>query len=269
MCIHRPDNILAFLNLIDISCPTRESPMMVYALHLIELHGRALPLFISHENHQNPEESPYCGDVVYAFGHHERRHKGSICALAFTAISPRKLMHEDICTLALNKTASLTVIPFHRKWAVDGTVESEDFELRGSDDREALFYAKRMAKSRTSGIGLSMVNFKPMVCEASDEGKKRDSEVLNEFTNVGGGEMVYVEEVVKDGAETELIVGEMVGEFDLIIVGRHWGVEFPQTLGLKGWSELPEMGVIGDILSSSDLKGRASVLVVQQQKTTA
>ncbi|XP_058208323.1 cation/H(+) antiporter 4-like [Rhododendron vialii] len=130
MCIHRPDNILAFLNLIDISCPTRESPMMVYALHLIELHGRALPLFISHENHQNPEESPYCGDVVYAFGHHERRHKGSICALAFTAISPRKLMHEDICTLALNKTASLTVIPFHRKWAVDGTVESEDFELR-------------------------------------------------------------------------------------------------------------------------------------------
>ncbi|XP_058195168.1 cation/H(+) antiporter 4-like [Rhododendron vialii] len=310
MCIHRPDNILAFLNLIDISCPTKESPMMVYALHLIELHGRAHPLFIAHENHQNPEESPYSGDVVYAFDRHERRHKGSICALAFTAISPRKLMHEDICTLALNKTASLIVIPFHRKWAVDGTVESEDFELRsvnckildmapcsvgilvdrgrhqgdlsqqqqqrvaviffgGSDDREALFYAKRMAKSRTSGIGLTMVNFIPMVCEASDEEKKLDSEVLNEFTNVGGEEVVYVEEVVKDGAETALIVREMVDEFDLIIVGRHWGVEFPQTSGLKEWSELPEMGVIGDILSSSDLKGRASVLVVQQQKTTA
>lgn len=74
---------------------------------------------------------------------------------------------------------------------------------------------------------------------------------------------------MKDGAETALIVREMVDEFDLIIVGRHWGVEFPQTSGLKEWTELPEMGVVGYILSSSDLKGRASVLVVQQQKITA
>lgn len=143
-------------------------------------------------------------------------------------------MHEDICTLALNKTASLIVIPFHQKWAVDGTVELEDFEQRslnckildmapcsvgilvdrgrhqgnlseqqqhrvaviflgGSGDRQALFYTKRMA--RASGIGLTMVNFIPTVCEASDEKEKKlDAEVLNEFTNFVREEEVYVEE---------------------------------------------------------------------------
>ncbi|PSR95784.1 Cation/H(+) antiporter like [Actinidia chinensis var. chinensis] len=303
LCIHRPDNILAFLNLLDVSQPSRESPIMVYALHLIELHGRASPLFLSHHCHQSNENS-YSGDVVYAFSRHERQNQGSVCTQAFTAISPHKLMHEDICTLALNKLASLIILPFHKKWAVDGSIESEDLPLRslnckilemapcsvgilidrgllrgdhlsessqcvaliffgGNDDQEALIYAKRMVGK--PGIILTVVRFisKTVVDEKENT---LDSDTLNDVISFGGGSVSFVEEVVKDGPETALILREMVNEFDLIIVGNHGNMEFPQTSGLREWAELPELGVVGDILASSDLKGRASVFVVQQQK---
>ncbi|GMN44465.1 hypothetical protein TIFTF001_013660 [Ficus carica] len=36
-CIHRPDDILAVIDLLDASCATKENPIGVYVLHLIEL----------------------------------------------------------------------------------------------------------------------------------------------------------------------------------------------------------------------------------------
>lgn len=49
VCIQRPDNVAAVIKLLEASCPTRQSPLGVYALHLIELIGRASPIFISHQ----------------------------------------------------------------------------------------------------------------------------------------------------------------------------------------------------------------------------
>lgn len=53
--------------------------------------------------------------------------------------------------------------------------------------------------------------------------------------------------------------------YDLIIVGRSHP-NSPLLLGLHEWSECPELGVIGDLLSSPDGETTASVLVIQQQK---
>uniref|UniRef100_A0A5B7BGZ0 Putative cation/H(+) antiporter 4-like n=1 Tax=Davidia involucrata TaxID=16924 RepID=A0A5B7BGZ0_DAVIN len=132
MCIHRPDNISAAIKLLDASNPTQESPISVYVLHLIALQGRATPLFISHQIQQKPVSShSYSEDVILAFRKYERGlNRGAVLVHAFTAISPRKLMHEDICTLGLNTLASIVIIPFHKKWAIDGSVESEDHSLR-------------------------------------------------------------------------------------------------------------------------------------------
>jgi hypothetical protein len=78
--------------------------------------------------------------------------------------------------------------------------------------------------------------------------------------------VIFIEEIVKDGAQTASIVRCMVEEYDLIIVGRRHNVVSPQTSRLAEWSEFPELGIIGDLLTSSDLNSETSVLVVQQQK---
>ncbi|KAK8628970.1 hypothetical protein V6N13_077829 [Hibiscus sabdariffa] len=44
---------------------------------------------------------------------YEENNRGLVTVNAFTAISPPKLMHEDVCTMALNKQTSFILLPFH------------------------------------------------------------------------------------------------------------------------------------------------------------
>ncbi|XP_048326811.2 cation/H(+) antiporter 3 [Ziziphus jujuba] len=321
-CINRPDNVPAMINLLDYSCPTKENPITVYVLHLIELIGRASPIFISHQIQKKTISNvSYSENVILSFSRFERDNWGTVNVNAFTAISPPKLMYDDICTMALNRLTSLIILPFHRKWSIDGSVEVDDNMVRtlnssvlerapcsvgilvsrgnsqrrgnanalpnsdvyvhsvctifmgGKDDREALVFAKRMAKDPS--ISLTVIQFIPPKELPENPNlkweKMLDAEVLKDVrysnSSVAGeaGFVGYTEEVVKDGSETALIVRSLVDDYDLIITGRRYGVESPQTSGLMEWSEFPELGAIGDLLVSTDVYGRASVLVVQQQ----
>ncbi|KAF8033828.1 hypothetical protein BT93_C0173 [Corymbia citriodora subsp. variegata] len=311
--LHRPDNVAAILNLIDATCPTKERTVALYGLHLIELVGRASPVFISHRMQKRIfVKNSYSENIIVALNHYEQDNWGAVSANAYTAISPPKLMHEDICMLALNKLASLIVLPFHRKWSEDGSLESEDKKLRilnssvldrapcsvgilvdrgylggsnslvssaesplrvamiffgGNDDREALTLAKRMASG--ANITLEVIH----ITHISEKGistweKMYDSEVLKDVKNgsFGSRNVSYREEMVDDGPNTALVIRPMANEYDLIIVGRRQREESPQTMGLHEWSEFPELGVIGDLLTTTDIIGRFSVLVIQQQK---
>ncbi|XP_075633699.1 cation/H(+) antiporter 4-like [Castanea sativa] len=311
VCIQRPDNVAAVIKLLEASCPTRQSPLGVYALHLIELIGRASPIFISHQMQKKTVSNiSYSENVTVAFNHFQRDNENAVSVSVFTAISPPKFMHEDICTLALDKLTSLIVLPFHRKWSIDGSIESEDSTVRtlncsvlelapcsvgilvdrgslshstvsseasysiamifigGNDDREALMFAKRMAND--PNISLTVIRFVDSGGneDVSSWDKVIDSEILKDvkLNNVGDEYVIYIEELVKDGPQTALIVRSMVDEYDLIIVGRRHNIVSPQTSGLAEWNEFPELGIIGDLLASSDINSRTSVFVLQQQK---
>lgn len=318
VCIHRSDNIAAVTRLLDASSPSTESPIAVYVLHLIELRGRATPIFISHQlQTKTVANLSYSENVIIAFNNYERNHWGAVTVQTFTAISPRQLMHEDICTLALDTLTSIMIIPFHRQWATDGSIEAEDLTLRtlnrsvlerapcsigilvdrghirrsnstrllspegtyhvaiifigGCDDQEALVYAKRMAKNPSISVTVvHLVSTDGDEKVANDRDKILDHEVLNDINLLSSANNVrpvkYEEKRVNGGHDTSLIIRGMVDEHDLIIVGRRHNVQSPQTAGLEVWSEFPELGVIGDLLASSDLNGKASVLVVQQQQ---
>ncbi|KAG6629014.1 hypothetical protein CIPAW_14G053700 [Carya illinoinensis] len=293
VCIHKSQNIVAAIELLESSCPTRERPLGIYVLHLIELLGRSSPIFISHEMKKKTvyKTSAYSENVISAFKSFQQNNRAGVVTNCFTAISPTKFMHEDICTLALDKLASLIVLPFHRKWSADGSIQSEDSShlrtlnnsvleiapcsvgilvdrgghskssnviaskspfsvamifVGGNDDREALTFAKRMAND--SNITLTVVHF---VSSDTEDitlwDKLLDNEVLKDVK--------MNNEIVKDGPQTALIVRSMVDEYDLFI-----------TSGLAEWSEFPELGIIGDLLASSDLNSKASVLVIQQQR---
>ncbi|XP_020215699.2 cation/H(+) antiporter 4 [Cajanus cajan] len=303
-CVHKPYHITATIDVLDLCCPTTEKPIIVDALHLIELIGRTSPIFISHRIQRtisSGSHQSYSDNVILAFDLYEHDNIGAVTAHAYTAISPPTLMHEDVCQLALDKVASIIILPFHRRWSIDGGIESDDKNIRalnckvldiapcsvgillsrssiqrdsfiqvamiylgGKDDREALSIAKRT--TRNSRVKLVVYHL------AAKEHTPNidyllDHEALKDVKkpNPGTENVSYHKVIVDGGAETSAVLRHIVDEYDFFIVGRRHEIESTQTDGLAVWSEFSELGTIGDLLASSDFGSRAGVLVVQQQ----
>ncbi|WCJ41611.1 Cation/hydrogen exchanger family protein [Euphorbia peplus] len=134
-CIHKPEDTASVFRVIDTIHPTKESPVSIYVLHLIELLGRSTPVFIAHEKNKPVTDHEYSQHVVVNFEQYEQKHPNVISVDTFTAISPGNLMDEDVCSLAFRSVASLILIPLHRMWAkgkpfADSTcMSSKDFTL--------------------------------------------------------------------------------------------------------------------------------------------
>ncbi|WCJ41612.1 Cation/hydrogen exchanger family protein [Euphorbia peplus] len=313
-CIHEPEDIASVFRVIDAIHPTKESPISIYVLHLLELLGRSTPVFISHEKNKPVSDHDYSQEVVFHFDQYEQKNPNVISVDTFTAISPANLMDEDVCSLALESVASLILIPLHKMWSKTKTFDSthmssKDLTLKvlqkapcsvaifldrskhkyqptkgtkwsfqslclifigGNDDREALCIAMRMTLSNEH-TRLTVLHF----AHASDDinstaspEKVLDGRALRKLRKISAldSRVEYTRHAVKDGPEAALVIHPLGNEFDLFIVGRRYGVESPQTKGLSEWTECPEIGDIGDLLTSKDVKTGASVLVVQQQR---
>ncbi|GLT98172.1 hypothetical protein SLE2022_156900 [Rubroshorea leprosula] len=136
--------------------------------------------------------------------------------------------------------------------------------LGGDDDREALIFAQRIAQD--DNACLTVIVLKANTNTGMSEWDiMLDSIVLRDVKSIGG--VKYLETVVEGGPETATVLRSVALEYDLVVAGRRNDLDSPQTLGLKEWSEFPEIGVIGDLLASTDLEGTCSILIIQQQKT--
>ncbi|XP_040955133.1 cation/H(+) antiporter 4 [Gossypium hirsutum] len=312
-CVHTSDNVPAMINLLDLTCPTRESPNVVYVLHLIELMARNSPVFIAHHNHESSTTTTKSFEKIIPFYRYEGNNWGLVTVNAFTVITPRKLMHEDICTMALDKQTSFIILPFHRKWSIDGSLEEENNVVRnlnctvldqapcsvgilidrgrrqkpmkpsspsscsigmlflgGKDDREALMLAKRMARGPRVKLTVTRLIEYQDCSNVVDWDTVLDTEMLKDVKQnngvLGNGyDITYVEEVLHCGSQTIKLVRSIANDYDLMIVGRQYGVESVLLAGLSEWSEFPELGIVGDLFASMDLNSRVSILVVQQQ----
>ncbi|XP_058183922.1 cation/H(+) antiporter 4-like isoform X1 [Rhododendron vialii] len=314
---HRPEDAMAAINLLEAYSPTKETPLAIYALHLMELVGRAHPILINHQLGQKATSSSASRSlpITKLFDQFELQYSGYVVVQSFTAISFNKFMHEDICSLAFEKLVSLIVLPFHRKWNAQGKVVFDNNAWRnmnrqvlqmapcsvgvlvdrrkiqqqpqqfggqpqvapyrvaivflgGDDDREALAYAKRMAKS--PHVFLTVVRFFAYGDDDSGDGSwdaMLDAEVLKDLrlAFAQAGNLRFREERVEDGPELALRVRSLEEAYDLIIVGRRHGGDSRMLAGLTEWVEFPELGPVGDILASADVNRPVSVLVVQQQ----
>ncbi|GJY17498.1 hypothetical protein Tco_0388989 [Tanacetum coccineum] len=40
-------------------------------------------------------------------------------------MAPYRSMHEDIFTITINKCANIVIIPFHKRWAIDGSIDAK------------------------------------------------------------------------------------------------------------------------------------------------
>ncbi|KAK7267620.1 hypothetical protein RIF29_20298 [Crotalaria pallida] len=247
----------------------------------------------------------YSEDIIVTFSLFEHEYAGVATVNAYTAISPFTFMHDDICYLAVDRVASFIVLPFHIRWGEDGIVESDDNNIRslnskvlekapcsigillnrgpfgfsssseftvamifigGPDDREALCLAKRSAKE--SNCRLCVYRLIEKEPDMSTWDTMLDAEVLRDVQGVYGRveNMTFEDITIDDASEITSFLNDVAIKFKFIVVGRRNEIKSSLTNALVNWTEFEELGVIGDLLASTDLDTRASILVVQQQQ---
>ncbi|EHA8590850.1 cation/H(+) antiporter 15-like [Cocos nucifera] len=292
-CMHDEEAVPAIIGLLEASCVEGGNPLCVYALHLVEQLGSANANLIAHNNNKEFADPSKMGHLLNALVHYEQFKKGQVVVHPFTAIAPYKTMHQDICSLALHKSAAIIVVPFiiNKDSTADadrairpivpsapcsvGILVSKNaggsvlpipghFQQHmgvlfwgGPDDREALAYGSRMLYHK--GVQLSVIRF----VLANDH---KDNEAIEKLKSENmNNEHLRVQEVVaRDMEQTISAIRSIDTQFDLVIVGRQQSSSSLLEQGLAEWSEFPELGVVGDMLASSDFHSFASVLVVQR-----
>ncbi|CAL9111787.1 unnamed protein product [Musa textilis] len=307
-CIHLQDNVKPIISLLEAAGPSRDSPICAYLIHLIQLVGRTDTVLLPHKWQKNSSSAATAlsetDHIVNAFRLFERQYPSGVSVLPYVCISPYNTMHDDICSLALDKKATLIVLPFHKNVLADGSISFVSppvqavnvnvlryapcsvgilvdnglsdrwtmlhrvavYFLGGADDREALACGVRMTKH--AAIELTVVRFLPPkeLREVGPE-ERMDDRMVEKFQQekMDGKRVVYREEVVKNGEGTVAVIRETSPEFSLLIVGRREGSDSRLTAGMLMWREYPELGVIGDLLASTNFSGRVSTLVIQKQ----
>ncbi|KAI3944892.1 hypothetical protein MKW92_041122 [Papaver armeniacum] len=116
-CVHSQDDIPGIIRLLEATNPTKLHPLTVYVLHLVELVGRSTPLLIAHPlrkraSTSNPTKSER---IINVFQQFQNQYQNIVTVHPFSTISPYASMHNDICTLSVDKKIALTIFPFCRQ----------------------------------------------------------------------------------------------------------------------------------------------------------
>ncbi|KAK7385595.1 hypothetical protein VNO78_31321 [Psophocarpus tetragonolobus] len=137
--------------------------------------------------------------------------------------------------------------------------------IEGSDDREALAYAMRMASKPNVQVTLIRL-IEPRKKSKQLISRDLDGELIHNFkvNFIQIKRHDYKEEVVRDSVEVVSVIRSLEGCFDLVLVGRRHDCESSLFYGYTEWIEYPELGSVADMLVSSDSTFDGSVLVVQQ-----
>lgn len=72
---------------------------------------------------------------------------------------------------------------------------------------------------------------------------------------------------MNDGKDTVEVLREIKNMYSLFIVGKGKRGHSPLTTGMSDWEECPELGIVGDILASSEFNIGGSVLIIQQHRS--
>ncbi|CAH8358754.1 unnamed protein product [Eruca vesicaria subsp. sativa] len=122
---------------LDLANPTTTSPFCIYAVQLVELMGRASPVFIDHEEEddeddeeEDEEEEDEHGwrkrvdQVQSAFKLYQERRSECVTLRAYTAHAPTRLMYHNICELALAHETAFILLPYkHERLDDDAPTE--------------------------------------------------------------------------------------------------------------------------------------------------
>ncbi|KAL3732421.1 hypothetical protein ACJRO7_029140 [Eucalyptus globulus] len=141
----------------------------------------------------------------------------------------------------------------------------------GTDDREALTLALRMIGRPTVSVTVVRIIFHDVYKDIDEiMENKLDNGLIELFRVKAGADLcsTYHEVDVKDSEQAISKIQGLKNKFNLVMVGqkRSAGSVFSEETMLN-WSENPELGVIGDLVASSDFRGETtSVLVLRHYR---
>ncbi|KAL5801174.1 hypothetical protein ACOSQ3_032806 [Xanthoceras sorbifolium] len=226
----------------------------------------------------------------------------SIVIHPFRMIAPYKVMHEMVCKLAQDKYIPLIILPFPENLEVHGktaclcsfiaNVEDNSpctvgifvdrnpprysdstkwsfrvalFFLGGPDDREALALALRMS----GNPGVSITLYRILLKEDSEKDYREnhlDECLVNRFIakNISNPGVVFKEFKANKSLQVFDTVRSMENKYELVLVGKRRGSHSNLEEEMNPWVEYKELGVIGDMLASSDFGGGLMSILVMQ-----
>lgn len=124
VCFNKNEDIPTMFNIIEASCASRESNVEVIAVHLVELLGRSRPLLLAHQPHDTlPVTNCDSTQLDNALKQYTQLNEGCAHVQSFTSIYDFDTIHEDVCGISLDRRANILIIPFHKRWEIDGTVD--------------------------------------------------------------------------------------------------------------------------------------------------
>ncbi|XP_052111547.1 cation/H(+) antiporter 15-like [Arachis duranensis] len=268
----------------------QESPLCVHVIHLVELLGKSTPILLplKKKNKKVKSSAIYLetNQIMRAFENYSQNSAGAVTVLSYVNIAPYKIMHESVCNLADHNRISLILIPFYEyKQSInshDGTFIRDlntsfqlnarctigilvdrystlalnaslscfhvaIFFLGGQDDREALALVEE---------------------EQAEADKILDECLVDEFKGkkVVHNNANFHEILVEDSIGVlEAIRGMEMEIYDLVIVGkRHQSMSITDEEMMDFMDNADQLGVIGDMLASTEFYGgKISLLVMQ------
>ncbi|KAL1221187.1 Cation/H(+) antiporter 21 [Cardamine amara subsp. amara] len=144
-CVHDLPNVSGITNLLQVSNPTKQSPLNVYALHLVELTDRTAASLLIMNDESKPKasfsdrvraESEVIAETFSAL----EVNNEEMLVQTITAVSPYETMHEDICLMAEDKQVSFILLPYHKNLTSDGRL-GEGNAAHGEINQNVLSHA--------------------------------------------------------------------------------------------------------------------------------
>ncbi|EEF35717.1 monovalent cation:proton antiporter, putative [Ricinus communis] len=303
-CIHQQDNVPSIVSVLEESNPSKDDPIGVYVMKLKRSAVGTIPLLIPHQPDipltPSYNKQTEINHIINAFSQIENRNEGLSMIQYFTSYAPHPTLHDAVCSMALEKTISLIILPFlhsddpstrivnksilrNAPCSVSILLDSGKLTrsvlpiqalkrvclvfLGGPDDRETLAYGARMAMNPYTELTLIRL-ISDDQSDADLIEKRRDLNMINEFklrTIDSRNRVKFKEYVILEGSETAKLLRSVCKKFELILVGRRHDPASSLLSGLTEWKEIEELGVVGDMLASKDFDCNALVLVIQQQ----
>ncbi|KAG7553711.1 Cation/H+ exchanger [Arabidopsis suecica] len=296
-CFYHRESVPSILTVLELSsCMSSASSLSIVSVNLEELERHNVPLLIQHHsgpidhaghNDESSMSSSRRDQISKAFEKFQSGHdlQENVSVECFTAVAPSKTMHEDVserrlCRNVLNVSpCSVAVLmdqgrlPHFKNMGTtmkNGSMRINvcSIFLGGADDRETLAFAVRLSNHPCVNLTVLKLVDGENVSHLNDVIERRlDFRTMEKFRqDTMNKHNVSLREVwIKEASDLVNLLREEGNNYDLIMVGIRHEESFQVLQGLSVWSEIEELGEIGDLLVSSDLKLTASVLAVQQQ----
>ncbi|EXB78524.1 Cation/H(+) antiporter 25 [Morus notabilis] len=115
LAIQDQESVGAIITLLKASNPTPATPFSVTALCVMELVGRAAPVFIDHDRQREvPTQYTSCLVIHNALSQFQDSHAECLKLHSYTIVTPKRTMYQDICERALINKATLIILPFDK-----------------------------------------------------------------------------------------------------------------------------------------------------------